>query len=211
MHEEYCFHWSNTVGLMRAMEKTRHAHIAHMKFQLVGTHSSTERTEDSVSRMISELICQITINHHISTVDPSSLTSTFPAEKPCRTNQTSRTLMAPLLLHLLKQMQSYFKKHVYYSTGSLWISVHIQVFFWLQSVFYWHHRDIPFLYKPYSLKLCGESLLTPYGQDNGSSLFKLFIWVPLLMRGFSPKAAWVPLFINFSVLKKKKKKRTKKK
>lgn len=119
LHEEYCFHWSNTVGLMRAMEKTRHAHIAHMKFQLVGTHSSTERTEDSVSRMISELICQITINHHISTVDPSSLTSTFPAEKPCRTNQTSRTLMAPLLLHLLKQMQSYFKKHVYYSTGSL--------------------------------------------------------------------------------------------
>lgn len=44
LHEEYCLHWSNTDDLMRAMEKTRYAHIAHVKFQLVGIHNSAKRT-----------------------------------------------------------------------------------------------------------------------------------------------------------------------
>lgn len=90
LHEEYCFHWSNTDGLMRAMGKTRLAHTAYMKFQLIGIHNSTERTEDTVSRMVFELICQITIifiSQHSNTLGPNSLICIFPAGKPCRRNQ----------------------------------------------------------------------------------------------------------------------------
>jgi len=107
---------------MKAMEKQTCTHSSH-KIS-VGWHAQlyAKNRGGHVSRIVPELIYQITVtfkNHHNNIAGPNSLVSSFPADKPCRTNQASRTPLASLLLHLLKQTQPYFKKHVCYSICSL--------------------------------------------------------------------------------------------